>query len=412
LTIYIYGSESFKSEINAVLRHSNIKFRLDDKGEVKELKTLEELKAAIEENPNNIYLIDDSKIIKKNILTDKIKFLKPKDGIDQEYLLDHGIGDVSVDSIDELSKHIIRRLDSIVEKEDDIEDIQDSIIEIVEGAYEEDSDEKTSEDYIVEQIEEINTTNDDNDKSIKEEEVEEVTLDDELSALLSSSKDDDDSFFEEENEYSNMSDEDALADILNQVEEVEIPESRVKKEVEDESEFEPSSNLDDLLVQLEESHNEQVDSNLEENIENRTSEDLEDLQDVLNQIEETSIPEQKEADNTVDPFMDLSFDDNLDNIKNNEKSIEVKEVPNTQGENMSDDFSEFDTLSENDILAALNNVDNVTVTKEDKSQENITQASNSSNSVDVNSANTDDIAKLITQLLNNKTLEITIKVKE
>lgn len=110
--------------------------------------------------------------------------------------------------------------------------------------------------------------------------------------------------------------------------------------------------------------------------------------------------------------MDLSFDDNLDNIENNEKSIELKEVPNTQGENMSDDFSEFDTLSENDILAALNNVDNVTVTKEDKSQESIAQASSPSNAVDVNSANTDDIAKLITQLLNNKTLEITIKVKE
>ncbi len=404
MTIYIYGSESFKSEINAVLRHSNIKFRLDDKGEVKELKTLEELKAAIEENPNNIYLIDDSKIIKKNILTDKIKFLKPKDGIDQDYLLDHGIGDVSVDSIDELSKHIIRRLDSIVEKEDDIEDIQDSIIEIVEGAYEEDSENKTSDDYIVEEIDDVSTD--------KEEEIEEVTLDDELSALLSSSKDEDDSFFEEENEYSHMSDEDALADILNQVEEVEIPESMAKKEAEEESEFEPSSNLDDLLVQLEESHNEQLDSSLEEDTESRSSEDLEDLQNVLNQIEETSIPEQKEEDNTIDPLMDLSFDDNLDNIENNEKSIEIKEVPNTQGENMSDDFSEFDTLSENDILAALNNVDNVTVTKEDKSQENITQASNSSNAVDVNSANTDDIAKLITQLLNNKTLEITIKVKE
>ncbi|WP_417326213.1 hypothetical protein [Halarcobacter sp.] len=404
MTIYIYGSESFKSEINAVLRHSNIKFRLDDKGEVKELKTLEELKAAIEENPNNIYLIDDSKIIKKNILTDKIKFLKPKDGIDQDYLLDHGIGDVSVDSIDELSKHIIRRLDSIVEKEDDIEDIQDSIIEIVEGAYEEDSENKTSDDYIVEEIDDVSAD--------KEEEIEEVTLDDELSALLSSSKDEDDSFFEEENEYSHMSDEDALADILNQVEEVEIPESRVKKEAEDESEFEPSSNLDDLLVQLEESHNEQLDSTFEENSETRSSEDLEDLQDVLNQIEETSISEIKEEENTVDPLMDLSFDDNLDNIENNEKSIELKEVPNTQGENMSDDFSEFDTLSENDILAALNNVDNVTVTKEDKLQENIAQASSSSNSLDVNSANTDDIAKLITQLLNNKTLEITIKVKE
>lgn len=118
MTIYIYGSDSFKNEINDVLRHSNIKFRLDDKGEIKELNTLNELKNAIEENPNNIYLIDDSKIIKKNILTDKIKFLKPKDGIEQEYLLDHGIGDVSVDSIEELSKHIIRRLDSVLGKED------------------------------------------------------------------------------------------------------------------------------------------------------------------------------------------------------------------------------------------------------------------------------------------------------
>ncbi|RXJ91127.1 hypothetical protein CRV01_02290 [Arcobacter sp. CECT 8983] len=394
MTIYIYGSESFKNEINDILRHSNIKFRLDDKGEVKELKSLDQLKAAIEDNPNNIYLIDDSKIIKKNIFTDKINFFKPKDGIEQEYLLDHGIGDVSVDSIDELSKHIIRRLDSIVGKEDNIDDIQDSIIEIVEDAYHESNSDNTDE-YLLDQVQEVNP-----DEETSKDDIEEVTLDDELSALLSSSKDEDSYFYDEEENESEMSDEEALADILNQVEEVEIP----KKE---ESDFDPASNLDDLLVQLEESHNEQIDEKPETDEEKSDSQDL---QDVLDQIEESSIPlkEDKEA---TDPLINLSFDDNLDNININESSIDVKKDSNTQGENMSDEFSEFDTLSENDILAALNNVDNVTVTKDNEDTKNV-QSDNSSNALDVNSANTDDIAKLITQLLNNKTLEITIKVKE
>ena len=67
---------------------------------------------------------------------------------------------VSVDSIDELSKHIIRRLDSVVKEEDSIDDIQDSIIEIVEGAYEEDSSE---------------TLENDNDENVEEIELDAVT---------------------------------------------------------------------------------------------------------------------------------------------------------------------------------------------------------------------------------------------
>ena len=109
MVIYIYGSESFKKDIHDVLNHSNIKFRLDEHGEIKDLKNLKELKDAIEENPNNIYLIDDEKIIKKSSLNKKIKFLQAKDAIDQEYLFDNGIGDISVDSIDELSTHIKKK---------------------------------------------------------------------------------------------------------------------------------------------------------------------------------------------------------------------------------------------------------------------------------------------------------------
>lgn len=370
MTIYIYGSDSFKNEINEVLKHSNIKFRLDDNSQIKELSNIDELKNAISDNPNNIYLIDDSKIIKKNILTDKIKFLRPKDGIEQEYLLDHGIGDVSVDSIDELSKHIIRRLDSVVPKEEDIDQIQDSIIEIVEGAYEEDS-------------------------SINDEKNHEyVELDDELSQLLSSSKDDD-TYFEE----SNTQEE--------------------KEELSQEEEFEPSSNLDELLNQLEQSHNSQISPSNEEDKQNEENEqendiddDFEQLQSVLDQIEE--IPDDDKQDH--EEVMDLSFDDNLDNIKN-EKSEKSEALINsedgTQGETMSDQFSEFDTLSEDDILAALSGMENVTVTKDEKSVDEPKVApSKASSSIDIQNSSSDDIAKLITQLLNNKTLEITIKVKD
>jgi len=393
LTIYIYGSESFKSEIHDVLNHSNIKFRLDDKGEIKDLKTLDELKEAIEDNPNNIYLIDDSKIVKKNIFTEKIKFLKPKDGISQEYLLDHGIGDVSVDSIDELSKHIIRRLDSVVKEEDSIDDIQDSIIEIVEGAYEEDSSE---------------TLENDNDEN-----VEEIELDDELSALLSSSSDDD-SYFRDDTE-DEKSDEEALADILNQVEEVEIPINE-NKDLEGTEPLNLSSNLDDLLVQLEENHNEQLSSADKNDELNDTNNDFDELQDVLNQIEETEVKiEEESKTEQIDPLKDLNFDDNLDNINDNNTSIQSHIDENTQGEKMSSDFSEFDTLNENEILAALNGIDNVTITKEDQNKRELTSekvTANSPSGISVDGSNTDDIAKLISQLLNNKTLEITIKVKE
>ncbi len=69
---------NLKKEIHSVLNHANIKFRLDEHGEIKDLKSVDELKKAIEDNPNNIYLIDDDKIIKKNSLNQKNKIFKTK----------------------------------------------------------------------------------------------------------------------------------------------------------------------------------------------------------------------------------------------------------------------------------------------------------------------------------------------
>ncbi len=137
MLIYIYGNESFRKDIHAVLNRSNIKLKLDEHAKIKDLKTIKELKDAIEDNPNNIYLIDDEKIIKKNSLNQKIKFLQAKDSIEQEYLLDNGIGDVSVDSIEELASHIKKRLETLINEKESNE-IQESIVEMVEDAYEED----------------------------------------------------------------------------------------------------------------------------------------------------------------------------------------------------------------------------------------------------------------------------------
>ncbi|WP_421715374.1 hypothetical protein [Arcobacter arenosus] len=308
MIIYIYGSESFTKEIKELLNHSNIKFRLDENGEIKELKTLESLKNAIEDNPKNIYLIDDSKIIKKNTLNQKINFFKPKDGIEQEYLLDHGIGDISVDSMEELSKHIIKKLETEAFVQES-NDIQDSIVEIVEDAYE--KDEGDEKNY--------------------------VQLDDELSNLLSNRN-------------------------------------------------EKKSSIEPVI------------------------EEIDDLSSFIEQIDEKEIEnsEDNQDEDILSSIKDLSFEEDFD-------IIEEKKEENTQGVDMSNEFAEFDALNEADILAALDGLDNEELSTQplpSKVQTTELQKDNKSESIDIGSSSVDDIAKLISQLLNNKTLEITVKVKD
>jgi len=335
LIIYIYGSDDFKKDIHELLEHSNIKFRLGDNGEVIDLDTLEDLKNAIEDNPNNIYLIDDSKIIKKNSLNNKIKLFKPKDGIEQEYLLDHGIGDISVDSLEELSNHIKNKLDASIDNNES-ERIQESIVEIVEDAY----DNEDSNDYI--------------------------QLDDELKELLSPSEEE--AKIEQIDDISSMIEEDDMGSLI-----------------EDEKE---NPLLNDPLLN---------DPLLDE---------LDDL------VEEDDSLEEDEA-----ALKDLSFEEDFGNIevdKNeniNDNNFEEENI--NQGVEMADEFSEFDSLNEADLLAALDGVDTEPMPVKNTSINTpIEKKENDSQSLNLGSSSADDIAKLISQLLNNKTLEITIKVKD
>ena len=77
-----------------------------------------------------------------------------------------------------------------------------------------------------------------------------------------------------------------------------------------------------------------------------------------------------------------------------------------------DEFFELDSLNEKDLLEALSyNGDNVSNMNHTDLKTNILE--NSSNTISVNSSsNVDELTQLISKLLNNKTLEITIKIKD
>ena len=298
MNIYIYGNNSFKKEIHKTLEHANIKFKLDSNSIIEDIEDLEVLKSKIKANPNDIYLIDDEKIIKKNALSQKIKFLTPKDGIEEVFLLDNGIADLSVDSLKEIPKYILRKYEEQKELEPNI---QNSIINMVDEAYE-----------------------DNNDLDIK--------LDDELSQLLSSSE---------------------------------------KKE-------EKNVNLDEIenLIKDEDSLN----TNFDENV-------------GLNNISSDYDDEKSFDENTIKEKKDTS-------VLKNEDIDDTTEKEFTKGNTMPNDFTELDSLNEKDILQALEGVDNSDITEKGSEQ------------IELKSSNVQDIAELISKLLNNKTLEITVKIKD
>lgn len=385
MNIYIYGNGGFKKDIHQTLEHANIKFKLDENSIIKDIVSLDELKQAIEANPNDIYLIDDEKIIKKRGLSQKIKFLAPKDGIEEEFLLDNGIADLSVDSLKEIPKYIIQKFEQ--QKSQENVDIQESIIDIVDDAYNENN----------------------------------VELDDELSLLLSneeSEKDIVDLTQEAKEEPSSL----GIEDEFNLDDELELMTS-------DDNNEEQLSEEDISLDELEElmSFDEENDEDLSEdeiddilNFDEEISEDK--IDDILNFDEDVglnNITHDYDDNNLIDK--DFNLDSN-DKVSENEDIInKIDDIGNIddffkdesiKGENMANDFSELDSLNEQDILSALDNIDDIqplNLSTSTKIEKDIVKETNS---VDLGSSNVDDIASLISKLLNNKTLEITIKIKD
>ena len=80
-----------------------------------------------------------------------------------------------------------------------------------------------------------------------------------------------------------------------------------------------------------------------------------------------------------------------------------------QGDKMMDEFFELDSISEKDLLEALN------CKGEEKSFKNdykSTALESKNETLSIDSSNVNDLSLLISRLLNNKTLEITIKIKD
>ncbi len=376
MNIYIYGNHSFKKEIHETLEHSNIKFKLDAGSIIKEIDNLAELKKTIKENPKDIYLIDDEKIIKKNSINEKIKFFAPKDGIEEEFLLDSGIADLSINTLSEIPKYILRKHEE--EKQHLDPNIQSSIANIVDEAYENENEKET------------------------------IELDDELSQLLA--KEEIEEVKEEKDINQREENLDNIFDIPMDVdfgipahdfEKIDDSLDISKEELDDIMNFNDNFGLNNISLDYD-----------DKNIEDDFHEDKDSDEEPINK-----------DDNMFD---DLDF---LEDVFNNKETMkdeivneEIKEDVNKeekldeslQGElNMKDDkFFELDSLNEEDLLDALNVKSN---NKNKRNEEIDTKdlVEKNTNTINItNSSNTDELAQLISKLLSNKTLEITIKIKD
>lgn len=350
MNIYIYGNKSFKNDIQKTLKKFNVKLRISDFGSIQELTNLSDLKNSIEENPSEIYLIDDNKIIKDNTFNGKIKFLQAKDGIEKSFLIKHGIKDLEVDSFDSLGKYLVKRIEDYEEENTDSSSLVDQ------DSYENDS---------LDVIEVL--TNSNKEKELDDSE-DYLALDEELSSLLK--------HVEPRADKSEISE---IKEVINLIDE-------------DENTFDSLSDLE--LQETKKS------DTLTQSVETLSNDD--DLDDLFKELENSS--EDEELD---DLFDDLETSDSDRGVESFEEDFTYE--TNLQGDTMASDFSSLDDLNEKDILAALNG-NEVEINDTEVLKSRINKDEGEVIKLDV--ANSNDISKLLTQLLANKTLEITVKIKD
>ena len=449
MNIFIYGNQNFKNEVHKILLNSKIETILEDV-KIEDISNIDILKDNIAKNPDDIYLIDEDKIIKKS----RFKFLKQKDGIEEDFLLQYGVNDLSIDSLEEIPNYIIRKYERIAFKEKDKSEeiknedllLDNELANLLESKEQENSQNLTSS--ILEEPVGININELDNLIELESSDKEKLDTNyismedfDENFGLNNVSFDyDDDSTFNQDLK----SDEDLLQDILNNSIVDEDDYEFVGETFEDVNfldEIFPNSTIFDMdenstksiNIVLQEKDKEETNEdelkkdeleNIEnfqfnevfQNIENKKDEDIKQIDkniDIIENIEEKNEEEKTpEYENIeIDELNDLNLEDfsfaDLD--LQNKKSEDVSK----KGEDMSDDFFELDSLNEQDLIEALSGsgISNVAQTDTQNIKES-QKMEISNNNIDIGSSNINDIASLISKLLNNKTLEITIKIKE
>lgn len=119
MNIYIYGTEKFKTNVRYTLTKANLGINIEN------INTLFKLKNTIENNPNEIFILDETKIIETKGLGKYFRFFAPKDGVQREFIEKYGIGDVCFNSLSGMIGYIKSRIeqDFIEKKKSIIESI-------------------------------------------------------------------------------------------------------------------------------------------------------------------------------------------------------------------------------------------------------------------------------------------------
>ncbi|MEV9545280.1 hypothetical protein [Aliarcobacter butzleri] len=423
MNIYIYGNQRFKKEIYKILDSSQIK-KIDNNVIIKEISNLNDLKETIKAQPKDIYLIDDEKIIKKDSL--KSKFFAPKDGVDEQFLIESGVNDLTINSLNEIPEYIIRKYEleknledikkenkvelddelskllanetQIEKKPENIPEIKDD--EIVSGVN------LNELENLIETTEETENIDlhklDNNDKITNE--FEDFNNDFGLNNI--SFDYDDDNILND----NSLSDEDVLSQILNSA---SIDEDNYEFLGET---FENVNFLEELFPdkaeflatfekpekQVEDDKTEMTDEFIEFDDDEEVHLPDEEIQEVADLEEDNFENEKKEV--IIEPMDD----------EENEEDEESENFEDLEGENMNDnEFSELDSLNEKDLMEALNyKADEIVQVPKNQENTQIISNTNNKETVILNSSNVDEISQLISKLLSNKTLEITIKLKD
>ncbi len=429
MNIYIYGSSGFKKEIHRTLEHANIKFKIGSDGTIKDIISLKELQNTIKNNPDDIYLIDDEKIIKNNAINKKIKFLAPKDGIEEQFLKENNIPEVHVNSFDELPKYILRKYAQV--KAIDSE-IQQSIIGIVDKAYEDNIHEH--EEIILDDELAMLLSKDENSGESGEGGIQEDTFIDNEENTLEEG-DVEDIYENEGNNIISPVQTDEIDAMLEDIHDTKVENQSLEQltnltdfnedfglnnvsydydhenESKNETEDDFIKELQSMDIKIEEDKDEFIEKSVEFN--GNIDDFLKDLENMEEHIEpfeeEEDFTEKLEVENSDLKMEKIEFDENIDvdvSHQNMEKNLE-------EGDNMEDQFSQLDLLNEKDVLDALGSISYSEPKKEKEvKKEVVPTISASKMDLDLGTTDSKTLMELLTQLLNNKTLEITIKIKD